>query len=251
MQSNELIKYLKLNKNCIDIPNCANIKITNLIKKISENPNILKQDFSYIHSYPHILNYFADLFKDSPSNLDEGKFTLGVHMIYGWMPTHFSFKYEVLHSKEKQDFDDFGELYRFVESRMSLAWQTLWKIKTYENREYNSNFHYPEDDIKTLILSINKSTVFAAKLLHFVCPKSFPVFDSNIQKIVYKNSGTSFENRFRFYKKYLHDFQELKAVCRNDESVGNSVTNLRDALGYSDIDFTFARAIEISIFSER
>jgi hypothetical protein len=96
-----------------------------------ESQTEVRQDNSYILSYPHILSFFA-----GKSAFTATDFVVGAHMIYGWVPTALD-----LYAAETEGGLDFGA-----------------GILT---RAKNSDI-LADDDIKTLAKLVNNSLVGAS-----------------------------------------------------------------------------------------
>lgn len=101
---------------------------------------------SYICSYPHILSAMK-----TPHVLDEQAFVCGAHMVYGWMPTILE-----IHISESVD----------VHAGVAL----LNKARIAGRLSC--------EEIEQLASLINHSVVGASKLLHFVNPEAFAIWDS-------------------------------------------------------------------------
>ncbi len=161
----------------------------------------IKRQSDYI-SYPEFLKYFNDLKTITRHNL-----TIGINFTYGWMPTIFDFRS-----------DNFEE-----------ALQILNEVK--------SGCKLTVDNLVILKGLLNNSLVGTTKLLHFIQPDNFAIWDSRVYR--YLTSKEPYDNRIgnsNTYLEYLkfcaylikqNDFNSLK---KNIESkVGYSMTELRVA----------------------
>ena len=107
----------------------------------------------YLQSYGNINNYFNKL-----DPIGGHEFIIGAHIVYGWMPTILKLNFE---SKER-----LGECAKILNS-----------VKNCE--EIISN-----DDLKTLAKPINNgSLIGTSKLLHFIEPTKYAIWDSNVVRI--------------------------------------------------------------------
>ena len=108
-----------------------------------------KADFSsmatYLVSYPEFVRYFQQI-----DVIDRHHLIVGASMVYGWMPT-------ILHFKSR-DFDAVTPLLNDVKRARMLSPGDLTQVKRL----------------------INNSMVGASKLLHFVNPELYPIWDSKI-----------------------------------------------------------------------
>src|SRR5579863_6374857 len=110
---------------------------------------------SYILSYPHILSYFAGR---GPLNVAD--FVRGAHLVYGWMPTAL-------------------DLYP-QPPNLTLA-QSASLLESARTHGTIS-----DEQLSALARVVNNSLVGASKLLHFVRPDIFPIWDSNTYAFVFE-----------------------------------------------------------------
>ena len=106
---------------------------------------------SYIASYPYLLNYFSNFDEISAENV-----VCGTHMVYGWMPTILDLR------------------------RKKISYEKAGEILTNAKKEKKISL----DDLNNLSGLINNSLVGASKLLHFIQPNFFPIWDSKICSFV-------------------------------------------------------------------
>ncbi|MFP7655349.1 hypothetical protein [Chryseobacterium proteolyticum] len=109
----------------------------------------LKEDNSYLISYPCFINYFK--LKDRLSKQD---LICSAFMIYGWMPT-------ILKKIDYTNIDKIVDLF---------------------NKAKSSDNILTEIEIKSLKPFTNNSLVGLSKLLHFINPNVYPIWDSKICK---------------------------------------------------------------------
>ena len=115
----------------------------------------VRQDDSYILSYPHILSYFS-----GKTTFDAADMVCGTHMVYGWMPT-------VLELYPETPNDD-----------LAAGATILTKAK--------DTGVLSDEEITSLASLVNHSLVGASKLLHFVKPDCFAIWDSKIYAFVFQ-----------------------------------------------------------------
>lgn len=96
-------------------------------------------------SYPEFLKYFRDLRTITRHNM-----VIGINFTYGWMPTIFDFR--------SQDFN---------------------KVVKILNQAKEGEIPN-EDELRTLKNCFNNSLVGTSKLLHFINPTRFAIWDSRV-----------------------------------------------------------------------
>jgi hypothetical protein len=118
----------------------------------------ISRDNSYIVSYPHILAHFQSF--DVFSQKD---FVCGAHIVYGWMPTVLDLN----------------------PSKFPVSLQRGAEILN----EAKKNGQLSDRHIEVLVQLVNNSLVGTSKLLHFVAPNSFAIWDSKIYKFVFNEAA--------------------------------------------------------------
>lgn len=154
---------------------------------------------SYELSYPFFIQYF----EDRPI-LTRQDFIIGANFTYAWMPTIFNFK--------NLDIENATRLSNNVKNGVILC----------------------EADLLLLKSVINNSLVGTSKLLHFINPNNYAIWDSRVLKFL---SGKGYKHTLEkpnLYKLYLDlckqvtqhsDFESL--LDRYNELVGYQVSPLR------------------------
>lgn len=161
-------------------------------------------DGSYIKSYPHFLSYFAE--REVLTDVDVVR---GAHMVYGWMPTILEINPGVLPVTDLQ-----------------LA-------ATYLNRARQEAL--TKADLEALKRLINNSIVGASKLLHFVAPERYAIWDSRVYAFARGQYGShAAVNSVTNYLGYLQERDKdiaderfpafHRAVCKK---VGYEVSKMR------------------------
>ena len=126
---------------------------------------------TYVQSYPHMIEYFAKIKEFTVSDV-----VVGAHMIYGWMPT-------ILHVDKKKT--DPQEVVRILQA-----------LK-------DGNADLSKDDLTTLKQYMNNSIVGASKILHFVAPEQYPIWDSKIFKFTHDREPQGYlVNNVETYREY-------------------------------------------------
>lgn len=175
-----------------------------------ESSTIIDGKNSYIQAYPHILNALA-----SSPMLTEQDFICGAHMVYGWMPTIL-------------------EIYASQRSEISHGVALLNKARTQGVLTYC--------ELSDLAQLINRSFVGASKLLHFVNPQAFAIWDSRIYRFIYGNTPHQYRvNNAAIYEKYLQILFRLK----QDKRFPAFHTSVNRKMGYP---VSALRALEVVMF---
>jgi hypothetical protein len=134
----------------------------------------------YIAAYPHLLEFFR-----SKTVFSRGDVICGAHMVYGWMPT-------ILEIYAGHDGDDLDEAARL-----------LTRAKAGERLNAG--------DIGVLARVVNNSVVGASKLLHFVAPHTYAIWDSRVYTFVHQKRPHQYRvNSVAMYLNYLaHLLEQL------------------------------------------
>ena len=112
-------------------------------------------DDPYIASYPHLLEFF-----EPKNSFTVGDVVCGAHMVYGWMPTIL----ELYPDAERCDLQAAGDMLTKAKQGLRLeAWE-----------------------IDALAGLVNNSVVGASKLLHFVAPQTYAIWDSKVYAFVHE-----------------------------------------------------------------
>lgn len=158
----------------------SNSKLKNLtFNNISNDvENILKSaDDSYVQVYPEFINYFENL-----DTIEKHHLVIASHFIYGWMPTIITLKTE----KEKQ------------------VLTILNKVKSRVEIDVN--------ELNILKKCINNSLVGVSKLLHFINPKDYAIWDSRIFRYLTEQKSTSGIQKPEIFIEYLAG---VKRISKN------------------------------------
>lgn len=179
------------------------------IFKLEPNTMIPK-DNSYILSYPHILNYFAA----KEASFGPKDVVCGAHMVYGWMPTVLDLY------PEKINLSDAAKLLNTAKTNGNLTNEQLMQLAGL----------------------VNNSLVGASKLLHFVRPDKFAIWDSKIYYFFYqKKSHHQSISNVKKYREYLNNLEQY----RKDDRFKVFHRSVNSKIGY---DVTELRALELVMF---
>lgn len=141
-----------------------------------ESEIFIPQDNSYILSYPYMLSYFSD-----KQTITPGDVVIGAHMVYGWMPTVLELDIAAMKGTSLQE----------VATLLTAA----------KNSDLNS------EQLLALKGMVNNSIVGASKLLHFVAPSRYPIWDSRIYEFCHRKGGHAYQinsvDRFLTYHSAL------------------------------------------------
>lgn len=176
-----------------------------------ESQIAVPQRDSYIESYPYLCSHFS-----SKTVIDPQDVVLGAHMVYGWMPTVLGL--------------DVGGV-RGFSLHQAADLLTVSKSRDLDRCELVS--------LKGLI---NNSIVGASKLLHFVDPARYPIWDSRIYQFCHGRRGHAHQvNSVDAYLSYRAQLMALMAHPRFPQFLGNVNTKV----GYP---VSGPRALELMMF---
>jgi len=171
----------------------------------------IPKDSSYIISYPHILGYFGQR-----EVFDAADLVRGAHLAYGWMPTVLE-----LHPGPPNITLDAGA-----------------HLLTRAKRDGGLN----DAEIEDLASLINNSLVGASKLLHFVAPENFAIWDSRIYAFIFRQEPYPYRVKsVALYQEYL----EALAKIRANGKFERFHASVNEKVGYPVSAF---RAIELIMF---
>ncbi len=130
---------------------------------------------SYSASYPEFLKYFNDI----NGQLTDHHLVIGSHFVYGWMPTIVKLKISEL-----------GEVLTALNKAKAGG-----KLKA--------------DELVLLKKCINNSIVGASKLLHFINPNIYAIWDSRIHRYSTGKKSQYSVNNSQTYLNYLNTLWKL------------------------------------------
>ncbi|ETB64147.1 TPA: hypothetical protein DIC38_00490 [Candidatus Nomurabacteria bacterium] len=148
-----------------------NVDINRLMKD-EQNINISYKDNSYFISYVEFLKYFKDLNKITIHNM-----IIGINFTHGWMPTIFDFR--------SNNFDE------------------VVKILNNTKQGIIPNI----DQLEILKKCFNNSLVGSSKILHFINPDKFAIWDSRVFRYL-TNKKYGIDN-CKYYLDYLKFFEYI------------------------------------------
>ncbi|MFT6841502.1 MAG: hypothetical protein ACJASR_000263 [Psychroserpens sp.] len=167
----------------------------------------IKRQSDYI-SYPEFLKYFNKLKTITRHNL-----TIGINFTYGWMPTIFDFRS-----------DNFEEALQILNEAKGGRKLTV-------------------DNLVLLKGLLNNSLVGTTKLLHFIDPDNFAIWDSRVYR--YLTNQEPYDNRIGNCNTYL----EYLAFCDyliKQKEFDSLKKNIENQVGYSMTAFRVAELVMYS-----
>lgn len=174
--------------------------------------NILRQkEQSYLLSYREFINYFARL-----EIIERHNFIIATHFIYGWMPT-------ILQLESISEEISLEALYPHLLKALNKA---------------KNDIEITDTELDLLVRVVNNSLVGVSKLLHFVNPESYAIWDSRVYKYIYGKKPHNYQiSDTEKYKCYLKNCSE---ISKHDE-FSDLHKGINEKIGY---DVSAFRAIE-------
>ena len=170
--------------------------------------NFKSTDENYLLSYPYFLNYFQNLESINLENL-----VIGISFTYSWMPTILK----------------------------ALNLKNTEKVVFILN-EVKKGKLIDEQQLTTLKTTFNNSLVGTSKLLHFINPKQYAIWDSSVFRFLNNVEPHKYRlEKPRAYIEYLKLIEELK----NEKAFTAFFDLIKQKVGY---DITEYRALELAFF---
>jgi hypothetical protein len=187
-----------------------------LAKKI----DFAKESKSYFVSYPEFLNYFRQL---GLNKIERHHLVIGINFTYGWMPTTFDFC--------SYDFSRANDIL---------------------NNAKNNEEKITEDELYILKKMFNNSLVGTSKLLHFISPNKYAIWDSRVYRYIYKDDKDPNQEFLNCPKTYLQYLKKLNDLIESDKLLLNKLKlilekNINDNLGVK-LDLSLTRCLEMIMF---
>lgn len=185
-------------------------RILSIVKE-SNFPLDDKRTDSYLETYSYFVKYFKKLDKITYHDA-----VIGAHAVYGWMPTVLT-----LHdgdSEKKKT--EIVELLNDVRASKALDGTHLEVLKAW----------------------MNNSIVGVSKLLHFINPEMYPIWDSNINGVLFDDWRYDQTNDVQPYLKY----QEVMVECAQDSEFNSLM--IKDEMTEKSDTLSNLRQIEMKLF---
>ncbi len=135
---------------------------------------------SYHISYPEFLRYF-----EGYQVLDRHSLTIGIHFTYGWMPTVFDFR--------SGDIDSVIIILNKARKSAIVTVEELTLLKGF----------------------LNGSLVGTSKLLHFLAPDAFPIWDSRVYRYFYRETPHFY--RMDNVEKYVEYYGTCRTIAARSD----------------------------------
>ncbi len=153
-----------------------NFKNLNIVKLLQDSKDFtITENDSYVNSYPVFLDYFKQL-----DYIEKEHLIISSHFVYGWMP-------KVL----QLDLNKEGEVLKLL--NLVKGGQVLI-----------------DEEIEVLKKSINNSLVGLSKLLHFIIPNHYAIWDSRVLRYTTEQKSIYGIDKVKNYQEYLERINDLK-----------------------------------------
>jgi len=178
-----------------------------LDKFFQDCKNFKVENQTYDVSYPEFLKYFREVKTITKHNL-----VIGINFTYGWMPTIFDFR--------SNNFDEAIEILNNAKKGLVPTIAQLESLK----------------------VLFNNSLVGTTKLLHFINPEKFAIWDSRVY--YYLTGEVAYNHRIGNCESYLSflTFCEYLTQRKEYQEIHNSICK---KLGYSMTKF---RTVELIMY---
>lgn len=168
----------------------------------------LPQKDSYIEVYPVFIEYFKSI-----PMIEKHHLFISSHFVYGWMPT-------IIH----------------LDTDPSLISQVLFYLNAAKSGHILNS-----EELEIVQSCINNSMVGLSKLLHFINPRNYAIWDSRIIKYL---TGNKYQYGIDKPENYLVYLQKLTEIAQH-----NNYTDLHSMIeGQLKYKITPMRAIELLMF---
>lgn len=178
-------------------------------------------DNSYLRSYPYLVAHVAAL-----GRLDEGAFTTTAHLAYGWMPT-------VLHLHA---------------NAIAAALPCVERARQGEVLTVA--------EVQQIAAAVNRSVVGTSKVLHFVNPALYPIWDRRVYRFYHRTpdgrpaAGHFYQvNDAAAYYAYADVCRQVVRLPGFASIHGAVSAQFQPLPGYAGFQVTPLRALEYVMFS--
>lgn len=167
------------------------------------------QEDNYLKTYPYFISYFKDL-----KELNEENIIIGISLVYSWMPT-------ILKKLDLEKIKD--------------ATTILNKARTEER--------ITQEELELLISTFNNSLVGSSKLLHFINPNYYAIWDSKVYRALYNNK-TPYQGAISNPENYFEYIDWINGIIKQP-SFNQFYERIKSLIGN---DISEYRAIEYALF---
>ena len=164
---------------------------------------------SYIKTYPEFIQYFKNI-----SNISKHNLVISSHFVYGWMPTIIELKF--------QDME--GGVLKSLNKAKNGAMLTVGELELLKS-------------------TINNSLVGLSKLLHFINPADYAIWDSRIYRYTTDKKSSYGIGNTQLYLNYLSKLNEIESHVDFNEIKKNISAHF-------DYEISSKRVIELLMFEE-
>jgi hypothetical protein len=192
--------------------------------KLPEVDNALRED-PYSIAYPTLIAHFASISR--PLNINDA--LIGLHIVYGWMPTIPDLRLAV-------DVAANPERCATLLAELNLACSATEPLVAAD----------AERAMTTVREFTNGSLIGASKLLHFLRPDIFPIWDSRVARRFCQTLGRPTQQRMRKLRNWREYFETLQS-WKMDPRVLKECTFLR-ASSANLAHVSIIRIIELVLF---
>lgn len=168
-------------------------------------------DNSYAQTYRHFINYFDTIKQGDDNDINEHHLVIASHFVYGWMPTII-----------KLNLQDKDQVLRLLNDAKGGRILTV-------------------NELETLKSAINNSMVGVSKLLHFIRPQDYAIWDSRIYRYVTEKKSTYEIAKPQLYLEYLQGIRDI-AQHQNYQELHKLIAK------HFDYQIFPTRAIEVTMF---
>ena len=175
--------------------------------KRDENTIHITDENSYFISYIEFVKYFSNLKKINKHNV-----IIGINFTYGWMPTIFDFRS-----------DNLNEATKILNQAKQGKRPTLVELEILKK-------------------CFNNSLVGTSKLLHFINPNTFAIWDSRVFRYLTKEEPYSY--KLNNSKSYL-DYLDFCAYLTKNPEYNKIHKSMIKKIGYPTTKF---RTLELIMF---
>ncbi|MGV4414290.1 hypothetical protein [Chryseobacterium sp. T1] len=184
----------------------SNRKIIEQLIGIANNFDTTKEN--YLLSYPHFLNYFKNLPVIKLENL-----IIGISFTYSWMPTILK----------------------------SIKLEESEKVLSILNNVKNGK-EIKADQLAILKSTFNNSLVGTSKLLHFINPEQYAIWDSRVFRFLNNEEPHKYKlEKPNAYIEYIKLIESLKS----EKTFETFFKLMKQKVGY---EITEYRALELAFF---
>jgi hypothetical protein len=187
-------------RKCSAWPWRANMQ-PNLIERVVADERVVpfQANDPFTHTYFEFLRYFQNI-----DHIERHHLIISANFTYGWMPTMLKFK--------QVQYDLVAELLNQAKQGVQLT----------------------NPDLAAIAALINNSLVGASKLLHFVNPHVYAIWDSRVYRYLFGEKSQYHLHTPSLYQTYVHTCQQIatdSTFAPVHESInhklGQPVTSLR------------------------